>query len=50
VAENRDEIAWARELFPASRSYLAVYDDFGLMRAARHLRPLHPLSTTPTAR
>jgi guanine deaminase len=32
VAENRDEIAWARELFPQSRSYLAVYDDFGLMR------------------
>ncbi len=32
VAENKDEIAWARELFPASRSYLAVYDDFGLMR------------------
>jgi len=32
VAENRDEIAWARELFPQSRSYLATYDDFGLMR------------------
>lgn len=32
VAENRDEIAWARELFPESRSYLAVYDDFGLLR------------------
>lgn len=32
VAENRDEIKWARELFPASRSYLATYDDFGLMR------------------
>jgi guanine deaminase len=32
VAENLDEIKWARELFPASRSYLAVYDDFGLMR------------------
>ncbi len=32
VAENRDEIRWARELFPASRSYLSVYDDFGLMR------------------
>lgn len=32
VAENKDEIAWARELFPASRSYLATYDDFGLMR------------------
>jgi guanine deaminase len=32
VAENQDEIRWARELFPRSRSYLAVYDDFGLMR------------------
>jgi guanine deaminase len=32
VAENKDEIKWARELFPSSRSYLAVYDGFGLMR------------------
>ncbi len=32
VAENLDEVRWARELFPASRSYLAIYDDFGLMR------------------
>jgi len=32
VAENRDEIAWAGELFPDARSYLAVYDSFGLMR------------------
>jgi guanine deaminase len=32
VAENKDEIAWARELFPKSRSYLATYADFGLMR------------------
>jgi guanine deaminase len=32
VAENKDEIRWARELFPASRSYLSVYEDFGLMR------------------
>lgn len=32
VAENRDEIDWARALFPAARSYLAVYDGFGLMR------------------
>ena len=32
VAENRDEIRWARELFPAARSYLGVYDGFGLMR------------------
>ena len=32
VAENHDEIRWVRELFPAARSYLAVYDAFGLMR------------------
>ena len=32
VAENLDEIKWARELFPHARSYLAIYDDFGLMR------------------
>jgi guanine deaminase len=32
VAENKDEIAWASRLFPKARSYLSVYDDFGLMR------------------
>ena len=32
VAENQDEIAWARELFPESSSYLATYADFGLLR------------------
>ena len=32
VAENLDEVAWVRELFPKARSYLTVYDDFGLMR------------------
>ncbi|WP_332813439.1 guanine deaminase [Ramlibacter sp.] len=32
VAENRDEIRWARELFPQARSYLAVYEGFGLLR------------------
>lgn len=32
VAENKDEIRWARELFPDSRSYLSIYQDFGLMR------------------
>ncbi len=32
VAENHDEIRWARELFPASASYLATYGDFGLLR------------------
>lgn len=32
VAENLDEIRWVRELFPRARSYLSVYDDFGLLR------------------
>ena len=32
VAENKDEIRWARELFPSARSYLSIYQDFGLMR------------------
>ena len=32
VAENLDEVAWARALFPDSRSYLAIYADHGLMR------------------
>jgi len=32
VAENRDEIAWVRALYPDARSYLAVYERFGLLR------------------
>ncbi|KKB62816.1 guanine deaminase [Robbsia andropogonis] len=32
VAENQDEVAWVRALFPASRSYLDVYDHAGLLR------------------
>lgn len=32
VAENLDEVRWVRELFPDARSYLSVYDDFGLLR------------------
>jgi len=32
VAENLEEVRWARELFPASRSYLGIYGDFGLLR------------------
>jgi guanine deaminase len=32
LAENHDEIAWVRSLFPASRSYLDVYDRYGLLR------------------
>ena len=32
VAENRAEIAWVDELFPGHRSYLDVYDRYGLLR------------------
>jgi guanine deaminase len=32
VAENQDEVRWVKELFPESRSYLSVYEDFGLLR------------------
>jgi guanine deaminase len=31
VAENRDEVRWVAELFPAARSYLDVYSRFGLL-------------------
>jgi guanine deaminase len=32
VSENKDEVQWARELFPHARSYLDVYRGFHLMR------------------
>jgi guanine deaminase len=32
VAENTDEITWVQELHPQARSYLSVYDSFGLLR------------------
>ncbi len=32
VAENHDEVRWVAQLHPQARSYLAVYDAFGLMR------------------
>lgn len=31
LAENIDEIRWVKELFPDARSYLDVYDRFGLL-------------------
>jgi guanine deaminase len=31
LAENLDEIRWVKELFPDARSYLDVYDRFGLL-------------------
>jgi guanine deaminase len=30
MAENRDEVAWIRELFPDRRNYLDIYDHHGL--------------------
>ena len=33
VAENKDEVAWVRELFPESRSYLDVYHEYKLLRS-----------------
>ena len=32
VAENFDEIAWVKRLYPEARSYLSVYEQFGLLR------------------
>lgn len=32
LAENREEVAWVKKLFPRHRSYLDVYDKAGLMR------------------
>ncbi|MEL6870465.1 MAG: guanine deaminase [Pseudomonadota bacterium] len=32
IAENTDEIAWVRQLFPQADSYLGVYRDAGLLR------------------
>src|ERR1700688_4739547 len=32
LAETHGEIAWVRQLFPSSRSYLDVYDGYGLLR------------------
>lgn len=32
AAENRDEVAWVRQLYPQARSYLSVYQQFGLLR------------------
>jgi guanine deaminase len=32
VAESLDEVAWVKRLFPQARSYLDVYDGYGLLR------------------
>ncbi len=33
LAENTEEVAWVRSLFPNARSYLDVYRQYGLLRA-----------------
>ena len=32
AAESLDEVAWVKQLFPRARSYLDVYDRYGLLR------------------
>lgn len=32
VAENTDEVAWVKSLFPKARSYMDVYDHYGMLR------------------
>jgi len=32
AAENRKEVAWVAEVYPSARSYLDVYDRYGLLR------------------
>ncbi|MDO8651023.1 MAG: guanine deaminase [Undibacterium sp.] len=32
VAENTDEVAWVKALYPQARSYIDVYDHFGMLR------------------
>ena len=32
VSENKEECSWVKSLFPAARSYLDVYDHYGLLR------------------
>jgi guanine deaminase len=32
LAENHAEVAWVKQLFPQARSYLDVYDRYGLLR------------------
>lgn len=32
LAEHAEEVAWVKRLFPKARSYLDVYDGFGLLR------------------
>jgi guanine deaminase len=50
LAENHAEVAWVKQLFPQARSYLDVYDRYGLLRErAVYAHCLH-LDTTDRAR
>jgi guanine deaminase len=50
LAENHAEVAWVRQLFPQARSYLDVYDRYGLLRErAVYAHCLH-LDATDRAR
>jgi guanine deaminase len=50
LAENVDEVAWVQRLFPDARSYLDVYDRFGLLRErATYAHCIH-LDTTDRER
>ena len=50
IAENRAEVDWIASLFPAQRSYLDVYDHFGLLgRRAVYAHGIH-LDETDFAR
>ena len=50
LAENHAEVAWVKQLFPQARSYLDVYDRYGLLRErAVYAHCLH-LDATDRAR
>ena len=50
LAENHAEVAWVKQLFPQARSYLDVYDHYGLLRErAVYAHCLH-LDATDRAR
>lgn len=40
LSENRNEVAWVKELHPDLPSYTAVYDAFGLLRPERLSWPM----------
>jgi guanine deaminase len=48
VAENQGEVAWVAELFPWARSYLDVYDRYGMLRTGAVFATAS-ISTTRTA-